>query len=269
MERFSYMDMKNSAFTNNRNSMGDMSVKNSYYQPVNEMNASYAPSKGFGSNKKVGSNKNFPVGVQVDDYLYQKRPYHLKYICKKCLSVTMAVEKTKSWKCGQCMIPQYKESFVFHTLCKGCKGLLYFEAKLDLVSFMCTCGKLNQVNKLADFEGANNDIKIELDLKNDKFCFAKIGEDGFVKINDMIIKVPACMNVSLVNLPEKNVMPLNMRQNYDMQRSNNFSMQNSNYNNMHQSNFNNPGSQFMGEQSYRPSSIMHQSKGPMFDSYPV
>jgi len=76
MNRSSYVDMRNSALTNNRNSLNDMPMKNSYYQQDNVMNAN---NKGF--------KKNIAVGQKIDDYLYNKRPYHLRYICKKCLSI--------------------------------------------------------------------------------------------------------------------------------------------------------------------------------------
>ena len=241
MNRSSYVDMRNSALTNNRNSLNDMPMKNSYYQQDNAINAN---NKGF--------KKNIAVGQKIDDYLYNKRPYHLRYICKKCLSINQATDKVKSWQCGNCQQDQVKEAFLFHTACKGCKEILYFEAKMDICSFMCTCGKQNQVNKLADLEASNNNIVIELDLKKDIFCFAKIGQDGFIKINEMIIKVPAHFNVSLVQLPDKKIMPVNyMKSSYGVQ--------NSNYNSMQQSNQFDPNA-FNQQQSYRPSTIMHQSK---------
>jgi hypothetical protein len=58
------------------------------------------------SSKDPGMNEQ--TTEQVNDYLWNRRPYHNKYVCKKCLAINMAMDNVRMWRCGKCSLPHEK-----------------------------------------------------------------------------------------------------------------------------------------------------------------
>jgi hypothetical protein len=78
---------------------------------------------------------------------------------------------------------------------------------VNITSFPCICGRLNTINKLESV-GANVNNEILIECKPDDFVsFAKIGEWGYIKINEIEIKVPVALNVKIIHLPDERGMP--------------------------------------------------------------